>query len=443
MKFISEKFKNLIIIVLVKTLKSAINFGRATPKLIKITAKPLKILGRFLLLALVLPVYKTYLVIRKISTKFYAPQKIRHRLIHPFVRRFLIHFIIIILATITFAANLDAYEVRRQDFGQTSIIASLVTPEDISLSVEEEGALPETKKISRYLGQAGVALEPHLDENDSEILPSTVTGDSALIRQILSPTEEQNRIRNQIDYYTVAIGDTISDIADRFGISINTILWENNLTAYTLIRPGDKLTILPTSGVQHKVSRGQTLAKIAKQYGVEVDKIIEANRLASLNDIQIGEKLIIPGGRKIISAPATYTVRSLAPAAPAAKIVSSGRLLWPTVCQRLTQYFRWRHTGIDIACGTGKAIYAADAGVVVKAQGGWNGGYGTMIVIDHGNGLQTLYGHNSKNYVKVGDEVAKGQLIAAMGSTGRSTGPHVHFEVWSGGVKKNPLTYTK
>ncbi|OGY53506.1 MAG: hypothetical protein A2912_05995 [Candidatus Buchananbacteria bacterium RIFCSPLOWO2_01_FULL_40_23b] len=394
-----------------------------------------------MLLVLVLPSYKFYLVAKKVLTKFYAPHKIRHRLTHPFSRRYLIHLLIVIISLLTTAANLDAYEIHHQDIGQTSIISSLVAPEDYSVTFEEEGPVTATKRVTRYLGQSGVATEPRLTEEEQEILPPALSGSGALVKPIISPAEEQLRRRDQIVYYTVQIGDTISEIADKFGISVNTILWENNLSAYSLIRPSDKLTILPTSGLQHKVVRGETLNIIAKKYGVEPEKIIEFNKLASAADIRLGEKLMIPGGKKIISAP-SYSIRSLTPQ-PTQQIASTGRFGWPTSCRRLSQYFRWRHTGIDIACGFGKPIYAADAGVVVKSQGGWNGGYGIMIVIDHGNGFKTLYGHNSKNYVAVGDQVSKGQLIAAMGSTGRSTGPHVHFEVWSNGVKRNPLSYTK
>jgi len=96
-----------------------------------------------------------------------------------------------------------------------------------------------------------------------------------------------------------------------------------------------------------------------------------------------------------------------------------------------------------IACNYGQPIYAADAGTVVKAKGGWNGGYGVEIVIDHGAGKQTVYAHLNNLYMKVGESVAKGQAIGAMGSTGRSTGPHLHFEVRTGGVRRNPLYYIK
>lgn len=363
-------------------------------------------------------------------------------MIHPFSRRYLPHLIIITISFFTIASNLNAYEVRRDDTDQPSIVAALITTEDLG-TIEEEGPIPGGKKIIRYLGQTGVATQPQVTEGGQgeEILPSTVAGDSAVVSPILSPVEEGLRERDKIIVYTIQPGDTISEIAEQFGVTSNTLLWENNLTAYSLIRPGDTLTILPTSGIQHKVVSGETLAKIAKKYGIEAEDIIDFNRLASADDIKMGESLMIPGGKKPYVAP-TYTFRSFAQPTPA-KVVATGQMLWPSTCRTITQYFRWLHSGVDIACGYGKAIYASDSGQVTRAQTGWNGGYGTVIEIDHGNGKQTLYGHLSKLYVKVGENIEKGDAIAAEGTTGRSTGAHLHFEVRVGGVRQNPLYYVK
>ena len=114
---------------------------------------------------------------------------------------------------------------------------------------------------------------------------------------------------------------------------------------------------------------------------------------------------------------------------------------WPTVGHRITQYYSWRHRAVDIANKTGTSIYAADAGTINVV--GWGKGYGNQIVINHGGGKKTRYAHLSKFYVKRGQKVGKGETIAAMGSTGWSTGPHVHFEVIINGKKYNPLNYTK
>ncbi len=255
-------------------------------------------------------------------------------------------------------------------------------------------------------------------------------------------------IRTEIIYYTVQNGDTISTIARRFGLTVNTILWANNLTAFSLIRPGDRLTILPYSGVLYTVKKGDTLAKIALKYDVKLAKILSCNTLG--NSLSAGQKIVIPGAKKIADVvvtrqPATpsYTGISVIKDLiknPSVK-VSGNKMAWPTVGARITQYFSWRHVGVDIANKIGTPIYAADAGVVEFA--GWATGYGNSIVINHGGGKKTRYGHASKLFVKVGDEVEKGENIAAMGSTGWSTGPHLHFEVMINGAKYNPLNYIR
>ncbi|MDD2807385.1 MAG: peptidoglycan DD-metalloendopeptidase family protein [Patescibacteria group bacterium] len=349
------------------------------------------------------------------------------------------------MALSTIAANLNAYENRSDEFDQSSVVAALVSENDYGV-IETEGPITTTKKITRYLGQTAIESKSQIVEQNGETPPPSVSG-NALVQPILSPAEEALRNRNETIIYVVEQGDTISQIADKFATTINTILWENNLTGYSLIRPGDKLTILPVSGVRHKVARGETVASIAKKYGIDIDKILDYNKLASANDIKIGESLMIPGGAKIIAtAPiVSYTAPSYKPpkATQTKPVTSSGKMTWPTDCRRITQYFHLGHTGIDIACGMGHKIYAADAGKIIKAQGGYNGGYGLMIIIDHGNGIQSLYGHLSKIYYGVGDYVHQGDLIAAMGTTGHSTGPHLHFEVRTGSVRRNPLYYVK
>ena len=410
----------------------------------KLITRPLNWVGRFFLWLAVLPAYKFYLTAKKIFTRFYAPQASRHRLVHPFSRRYLTHLTLIIITSFTLAANLNAGEARRQDFNQQSVIFQLIVTEDLG-SIEEEGPVIQNNKVSRYLGETGAESKIQIAPGGAEdILPSTAAGGGAVVRPILSPTEENLRRRDEIVYYAVQPGDTISEVAEQFGVSVNTILWENNLSSYQVIRPGDKLAILQTTGIRHKVVRGDTLKSIAKKYSVDEEKIIETNRLASADDLPVRQHLLIPGGAKPYVAPVYTAPKSFyQPTTKVAGVTGSGTMLWPSTCRRITQYFTWRHSGVDIGCSNGSEIYAADGGTVVKGQGGWNGGYGLMITIDHGNGVQTLYGHLSKIYVRVGETVEKGQTIASEGSTGRSTGPHLHFEVRVGGVRKNSLNYVK
>jgi murein DD-endopeptidase MepM/ murein hydrolase activator NlpD len=262
----------------------------------------------------------------------------------------------------------------------------------------------------------------------------------------MAETRITKREREEIITHTVVPGDTVSTIAREYGISASTILWENDLSVYSIIRPGDKLAILPVSGISHKVKSGENLGKIAKDYKVEEEEIMSANKLADAS-LQIGQKLIIPGVAKVTSTaykPKTYTgfeaIKNII-AAPSAKPVSGNKMNWPTEGSRISQYYSWRHLGLDIANKLGTPLYAADAGVVEFA--GWGTGYGNQIVIDHGGGKKTRYAHASKLYVGKGDKIDKGQSIAAMGSTGWSTGSHLHFEVIINGRKMNPLDYIK
>lgn len=410
--------------------------------------RPIKTMGRFLFRA-TLPFYDAYLTLKRIFIKFYSPLQKKNIFIHAFARRYFTHILIIIISFTVITSNLNALEVR-DEIVPLNMLSSIVKNDDLG-EIEvilEEGPVQEYGK-NRYLENDIVQKGEFIDfdaveEYDTEAL----TSGGAVVKHIFPPEFVSSQKFDAVEY-TVQEGDTVSGIASQFGISINTILWENNLTEYTIIQPGKKLSILPVSGIRHKVASGETIAKISKKYSVSEEEIIEFNRLASANDIKIGERLIIPGGRKaqIVQ---TFSLRKIASPQSMSSIALSSlsfpgieKLIWPAVCKRITQYFQWRHRGVDIACPKNSSIAAAADGVVVKAQGGWNGGYGIMILVDHGEGIQTLYGHLNDTLVKVGDTVKAGQTIGIEGSTGRSTGPHVHFEIRKSGQRVNPLSLIK
>ncbi|MFH1427074.1 MAG: peptidoglycan DD-metalloendopeptidase family protein [Patescibacteria group bacterium] len=277
-------------------------------------------------------------------------------------------------------------------------------------------------------------------------LPSVTQGGTAIVKPEIAATKKVKRPRTEIVYYTIKSGDSVSTVAAEHEVSVNTILWENNLSAYSLIRPGNQLAILPITGISHKILNGDTISKLANQYNVEEEKIIEANNLAEDYKLAIGQKLIIPGGRKVSNttyASASYTGISaiIDLVKPDSAAPTANKMNWPTEGHRITQYYSWRHSGVDIANKVGTPIYAADTGTVESA--GWATGYGNTIIIDHGGGKKTRYGHLSKFYVSKGQTVDKGEAIGAMGSTGWSTGSHLHFEVLINGRKYNPLNYIK
>jgi len=244
-----------------------------------------------------------------------------------------------------------------------------------------------------------------------------------------------------IQTYIVEPGDTVFDLAQRFGITPDTILSANPSLAGNpdLLKLGQELTILPVSGVLHEVQPGETLASIAQQYKVDVGAIVAYadNHLSEPYTLQLGQKILLPGAR--LPAPAAPRYAAATDANGRSAIPATGTFMWPTT-GRITQYPWWGHMAVDIGTATGTPIYAADAGYVLEA--GWtNVGYGLHVVIDHGNGYRTLYGHMSVIIAQAGQSVQKGQLIGRVGSTGNSTGPHLHFEVYHNGVLQNPLNY--
>jgi len=255
----------------------------------------------------------------------------------------------------------------------------------------------------------------------------------------VEPTPQTAEIKS----YTVQAGDTVLGIAEKFGLKPETIQWANPGLEVNvdLIRPGDSLAILPTDGALHIVTSGDTLGSIASEFKVTVDDIVgyPGNNLADASaPLSIAMKLVIPGGVKAYSnqQAVTYTTG----ATPANARIGGGNFMWPT-SGSINQRFWSGHTGVDIGAWIGSGVKAADGGYVAVAQGGWNGGYGNYVVIDHGNGFVTLYGHLSSIYVKPGESVSAGEQIGAVGSTGNSTGPHLHFEIHYQGVPRDPLAY--
>lgn len=254
--------------------------------------------------------------------------------------------------------------------------------------------------------------------------------------------------RSEIVEYKVETGDTLSSIGQKFGISTDTIKWANDLTSDG-IKPGQTLKILPVTGVSHTVKEGDSLASVAKKYSAEQQAILDFpfNDIPDDFSLKVSQVLIVPDGvppeTKVPPKPKPQPqYLSQGPASPAFEAPFGASFIWPTQ-GIITQGFVWYHPGDDIANRVAPAISASDGGRVIVA--GWpdNFGYGNRVVIDHGNGYTTLYAHLSNIYVSVGDMVSRGQLIGQMGSTGRSTGTHLHFEIHYKGVAVNPLAILK
>lgn len=269
-----------------------------------------------------------------------------------------------------------------------------------------------------------------VDNSGSGVITSTITPVTII----------SEKPRDKTVQYEVKAGDTVSTIAAEYGVSENTILWENDLAATSQIKEGQKLAILPVSGVEHKVAGGDTIYSVAKRYRANAQAIIDFPFNDVGDDFQLatGQVLLVPDGappEKPKPAPTQYLAQKNIPVGD----LGSGQFAWPASGD-LAQYFSWYHPALDISNLGGGPIHAADSGTVTVS--GWpdSYGYGNRVVLDHGNGYTTLYGHMSAIYVSPGQKVSKGDVIGAMGSTGRSTGVHLHLEVRKDGTALNPLS---
>ncbi|HSJ53633.1 MAG TPA: M23 family metallopeptidase [Anaerolineae bacterium] len=257
-------------------------------------------------------------------------------------------------------------------------------------------------------------------------------------------TVRTERDRMQVITYTVQPNDNVWAVAQGFGLKAETVLWANPKVESSpdMLSVGQVLLIPPIDGIYYTVQQGDTVDKLAKTYQTTVEKIVgsELNALEAPYTLAVGQQIMLPDGRKKVTvATSNYYPMTKVGKAPAGAPTGSGKFAWPTNGY-LSQRYWGGHEAIDIANRVGVAILAADSGYVVQAgRDTW--GYGNQVLIDHGNGYYTRYAHLDKIHVKAGDSVSKNQQIGTMGNTGRSTGPHLHFEVIYNGVRRNPLGF--
>ncbi len=274
--------------------------------------------------------------------------------------------------------------------------------------------------------QAAQNFDPNPAKGGGDL---TIIDESALLAET-GPSGSMANIEDapasdQISIYVVRQGDTLSQIASLFGVSANTIIWANNLTRGGALSVGQTLVILPVSGIQHTVVEGETVQSIAKKYGGDADEIISYNDLSANGALAVGHIVLIPDGEIAVAPKTSSSATSYA-----------GYYIRPIVNAVKTQGLHG-YNGVDLAGPYGEPIIAAASGqIIIARDSGWNGGYGKYVVISHANGTQTLYSHLSQVIVFVGQYVVQGQVIGYEGSTGKATGPHLHFEIRGA---KNPF----
>lgn len=326
------------------------------------------------------------------------------------------------LATLSFIVFCVVIYPTSAEAGFFSDITCAVTGLSCPKVVDAEEVLVNSQNMA--LLQAVISPDPNASSTKDDAI--IVSGNSlASDNQIFS--DSKNIDSDQISLYVVHQGDTLPAIAKMFGVSVNTIRWSNDIKGNS-ITPGQTLVILPVSGIQHTVKSGDTIQSIAKKYKGDFDEILQYNNLTKNSKIAVGDVIVVPDG-EAVSGPSTPSVSS---PKKSSSPTYEGYYMRPVIGGVKTQGVHG-HNGVDLASNYGAKIYAAaDGQVLISKNSGWNGGYGSYVVIKHGNGTQTLYGHLSGTAVSAGDRVEQGQVIGFMGNSGQvigATGVHLHFEV--------------
>ena len=327
-------------------------------------------------------------------------------------------FVALFLFALPVCASAGIFSFIKDVFEQTTIVFQKeeLNSQNMALLQAAVNTNPDPSK-----GGGGIII------TNNALLPESgpQSASSEFTESVVGPKSDQ------ISVYVVREDDSLSQIANMFGVSVKTIMWANDIGSKGIIRPGEALTILPVSGVQHVVAKGDTLVGIAKKYDGDTKEIIEINGFEEGHVLAVDDKVIIPGGEMAIE-PTTVQQRSYAKTISTPTLSYSGYYIRPLVGGIKTQGIHG-YNAVDIASTHGTPILASASGEVIlskyAAGNPWFGGYGNYIVIQHDNGTKTVYAHLSSNLVKRGWKVVQGQVIGYMGSTGRSTGTHLHFEI--------------
>ncbi len=452
----SIRLKQLAISFLVRLLQ----FGRLVLQgvrwLVLIALNPLIVIGKFLFKPLTIFLYRQYL---RILTRLKRSHFFNNKLFFIFGHKYLIHVIIVVLTMFVASTNvIEAKKIYDEDFGTKSALYQIVAAdEDFTTEIVEKGLPTTTDAQSYYVDTSGMLLAavPRIDpqaqrlhtiEEELQLLESG----SALSSGTVLATEAG--IRNGFTDYKVKEGDSVGGLADRFGLTVNSILWANNLTSKSYIKPGDTLVLPAYSGYTVEVKDGDTLQKLVEKHKGNYDETLKA--LDGEEIIPVGSKIVIVDGEPYIPPPPVIPVQSTSSYASSGSNVfqqrnlpagvSGGTLNWPVGCHSTPTTYYGHGLARDIACPSGTPIYAAEAGTAyIRNSGGYGGGYGNYIDVVHAGGMTTRYAHMSAFNITSGQAVARGQVIGFVGSTGRSSGPHVHFEVTINGAKQEPLNYIR
>ncbi len=341
------------------------------------------------------------------------------------VKRIFITFFILTLSTETANAGLSS-------FFENFISGEVVSAKSKIVSKNSQ-TMP--------LPIVAVNIDPN-PEKHFEIIP--VVDGKTLASDLASANLSGEEYSSKISVYVVRDGDTISSVAKMFNVSVNTILWANNLNSKSVLKTGQNLTILPVTGIKYSVQKNDTISSVAKKYKADIDEIYSYNDLSDSSKLVVGQIIIIPDAEMGVTSPVSTVIALNGMVVPEDPLTVNIRKL-PSISDyyscpvsgRLSQGLHGRNS-VDLAAPVGTPIYASASGLITisKSNGTWNGGYGNFVVVSHPNGTQTLYAHMQKTIVEANEQVNKGQIIGYVGVSGLTTGPHVHFEIRGA---KNPF----
>lgn len=407
----------------------------------------LKKADRFIFYYILFPLYRLLRII--FHTAETASLSARRKVLCVLAGKQAVSFFLLMTALLVAASNIYAKTGSNEDApGENLILFSLLGSGEEGFIYEGGSAqdpallVPDSGAVSYSGGSDQVP-----DEED-ELLP-LILGEGAVVQPIISSASPSAAPRIKVETYIVKQGDTPGGIAERFGINLTTLYWANNLSSYSVIRLGQELKIPPVDGLIYTVKKGDTIDKLAKLYRAESSGILSYNRLELQDKLSPGTVIVIPNGKPPPPPPKPAAPRTvIVPAVPNPSSLPGGRFLWPVVSSSsnngryITQYFNWRHAGVDIDGDYSNPVIASDGGMVKLVYYGRTG-YGFQVVIDHENGILTRYAHLSKILVEQGQRIERGSTVGILGTTGRSTGTHLHYEIFVNGRRINPLSYIR
>jgi LysM repeat protein len=351
----------------------------------------------------------------------------------------LLLFFSFILGNSYLSTKIGVTQSGRQDLGETIKENGLIDNNDFGLNLFSQSVYAYSENIA----VDGAIINLEENQADASLENFFMIVDNGNLMGINSPLAFYLPTvkRHGILTYEVQNNDTVGQIAANFGVSLNTILWANNLKSGSLINPGQELVILPISGVRHLVKKGDTISSIAQKYKAPIEEIIAFNNFSDDKSLIEGQELIIPDGQ--LSSTLVSSAASSAGLKPMTVDISSwsslkGYFVYP-VSGGYNKGILHYMNAVDIINSCGTPIYASAEGIIVEAKKG-DKYYGNYIKIQHYDGALTVYGHLGNIYIKEGDKVSQGQSIGTMSNTGNANGCHLHFEVLGA---QNPFVLKK